>query len=759
MKKIITLMLCLGFAAAALASPKDDAIVKLRKEYSAKTPWLRDEEKNLGAETASMLAEDGSFAKYRELEKNYWSNHWGSAKADTYAIQNPIMHMLTDVFNRLKVMALDIRDGKIAASEKDKLYKAVVRYGKIELDRGETIKNGRFHASCFAIPTGAAWVYLTMLDDMDSGKYPEVADILQKISFQSWSQPVRNDATQENIISVERFRKHVWWVGGNATAYRPLFEASIVNSSPEMLDVLSEVANKSISVVSQNTYDSAFWVEGFTADGAGWGHGKQCLIWGYPIHGTNGSLNIISRFKNTPWASGADAAVMETIFEFLRGSSFYFYKGTIPPVLERGNARPDYAAKRTIPSLSLTDNLNWNFRGILSKDQLSEMDQFRKEANVKNLFMLNFPMGQYHGTRYFFNNDDLIRKNPDYYVFINMVSNRSNGLESYHGGANGYNLFTCDGQTIFEREGGESSLALGASVLTMLPGTTERQTKKLNPIENWLGYGSQGDFAAGAVASNQDSAAGFIFDKVNDSVVEKPSRNEENPEILKVRAHKSYFFFGDLLLALGAGIENLAPEYDGNIFTTIEQTLKKGDNKVTRAHNIDWVGNNGFLYGDMNGKAVFKSEKRTTDWRKLSEANKNVTESEMEIFSMWIDHGREVSGATYAYMVACSGEVPAALPKVLANTTQVQAAELNGTVSAVFYESSAAIGSAHGEISVSAPCALVVRFLDGKVEISVADGKMNKDLDTITVRIKDKDYTVQLPADERLGASVTADYK
>ncbi|WP_302452635.1 polysaccharide lyase family 8 super-sandwich domain-containing protein, partial [Victivallis vadensis] len=365
----------------------------------------------------------------------------------------------------------------------------------------------------------------------------------------------------------------------------------------------------------------------------------------------------------------------------------------------------------------------------------------------------------YHGTRYFFNNDDLIRKNPAYYVFVNMVSNRTNGLESYYGGASGFNLFTCDGQTIFEREGGESSRALGAAILTMLPGTTERQVKELKPVENWLGYGSRGEFAAGAVLPDQDAAAGFIFDKVNDSVVENPTRREDNPEILKLRANKAYFFFGDLFLALGAGIENLVPEYDGNIFTTVEQTLRKGNNPVVRKHGVEWVENNGFVYGVLpqatSGKIAHKSEKRMTGWRKLSEANKSVKENEVELFSMWIDHGREVKDGSYAYFVSCDGKVPERLPEILANTVKVQAARLGNTVEAVFYDASAGLETPFGAVTVSAPCALAAKFRDGKLELAVADGRMNRELKSITVTVGGRAYTVELPSGELLGRQGT----
>lgn len=754
------LLLCSGILPGAVSPEKQNAIINLKHKLAKTTPWLNLRDKRSGVELLALLDEKGSFRDFTKQEADYWKNGWGDPKFDTWAIQVPVLEMLAVSFDRLLRIGLDLRDGKIPETErsaaKEKLYKSILNYAKIEFDRGNKIRNGRFHGSCFSMPKAGAWIYLAMIDDMESGKYPEVADALKKLAFQAWSQPVRGDATDQNVVSVERFRKHVFWVGGNATAYRPLLETALVNNSPEMVDVLSEVANRSMSVVSQNTYNDAFWVEGFTADGAGWGHGAQCLVWGYPIHGSTGSLDIIARLRGTPWETALDKRALDTLFNFFRGSSFYFYKGTIPPMVERGNARPDYANKRVIPSSLLANILNYHFRDRLSPEQTAELDQFRKEANEKQLFMLNYPMGWYHGTRYFFNNDDLIRKNPDYYVFVNMTSNRTRGLESFYEGANGFNLYTCDGQTLFEREGGESSKALGAATLTMLPGTTERQVKTLKPVENWQGYASKGDFAAGAVLADQNAAAGFIFDKVNGYVLEKIARHEDNPEILKIRANKAYFFFGNLFLALGAGIENLAPEYDGNIFTTVEQTLKKGDNTIVRKHDIEWVKNNGFLYGVMpqatTGKIMHKTEKRPTQWKKLSQANKNVEESEVELFSMWIDHGHDVKGGSYAYLVACDGKIPEQIPAILSNTEKLQAAQLNDIVEAIFYDASAKLETSYGTISVSAPCALVMKFNQDKVEIAVADGKMNRKLKNIMVTVGKKTYTVELPDGELLGS-------
>ena len=92
----------------------------------------------------------------------------------------------------------------------------------------------------------------------------------------------------QDIVRVERFRHHVWWVGGNALAYRPLLETAVLMDSIPMVDVIAEVAKRSLSNVSQTTYNEAFWNEGFTADGAGWGHGAGLCQIGAAVMGEQG---------------------------------------------------------------------------------------------------------------------------------------------------------------------------------------------------------------------------------------------------------------------------------------------------------------------------------------------------------------------------------------------------------------------------------------------------------------------------------------
>jgi hypothetical protein len=757
-------VMCLGVSAllfcmlSACASDKQDAVGRLRLKFSQNEQRFAAPRKESGLDLLNQLDDSGFFSKeHAAYAQKYMAEKLFTPQHDFDSEQGKSSSVVAEAFDKLWRLAADLTNGKIPENRRDeaeaKLLKGISAYGGIEISRGG-IRNGRFHASCFAIPSAASWIYFCLYDRMKKPEYREADAILQKLAFQAWSVPMRGDATDDNVVSVERFRNHVWWVGGNATGYRALLEAALVNNSVEMVDVAFEVAFRSLSSqASQCAVPEPFWSEGMTADGAGWGHGRQCLVWGYPKDGSNGSLGILKNLKDTPWESSPGEKELDVLFNYFRGSSFYFYKGTIPPVLDRNNFNKFMGERKEIPSASTARQLLRAYGGVLPRERADELQQFLLESKSNNLFMLNYPDGQYHGTRYFYNNDDAIKKTQEYHVLINMSSGRTDGLESAYPGAAGYNFYACDGTVLLEREGGEHRKALGAYNLTAWPGVTARQVPELKPVVNWSGYSSSANFAGGIADGSDNFIAGFIFDKENASR-RKPTKNlrpDENPGIYDLRANKSYFMFGDTLLSLGAGIENKNPKLKGNIWTTLEQTIKSPDYAVTSAGGLEWIRNNNVFYAviqlETTGKAETLVEKRKTRWRSLGGNPSDTEETEVDVFQLWIDHGRDVLQGKYAYLAHFGDKTPGKTPVVLANSTKVQAASSpDGTlVGAVFYDAASKIDTPLGTLAATAPCVVMIRKASGKLSVIAADTKMTEGLESIGVEIGGRSLDVPLP--------------
>ncbi|MCT4648240.1 MAG: polysaccharide lyase beta-sandwich domain-containing protein [Carboxylicivirga sp.] len=768
MNKMVKLILCiLGLSFIINLSSfgqndKEQFIQKQRLELAKNSFKLHDLDKKKAdklEDCIRLLEDDGVFNDLRseeqEIKQRPGNNDWDfDKKIDKLSVK---------AFLRLWRLSEAIRDKEVDDKNgelKQRILKAFINYGKIETGRMEG--GSRFHSSCFLIPRAVINCYFCFFDDMESVEKGNCKDettieahkYIQTVGMQAWTQPIRNDETDKNVVDVERFRGHVWWVGGNALGYRSLFECAIMLSSIEMIDVLAEVSKKALSSVSQATYDEAFWIEGFTADGAGWGHGKQCLIWGYPIHGTSPALSLLSKLYGTPWSQELERENVDEVLNYIRGSAFYFYKGVEPPCLSRG-AMTWYGRKKlNLPSVELAQNLVNNWESSLTKEEYKELQRFIKSSANFNALMSDYPKGHYHGTRYFFNNDNLIKKEKDYYAYISMASSRCDGIESAHSMADAYNLFTCDGMTLFERTGEEYREATGGWNLTAIPGVTSRQGEEhLVPITNWGGFNSKYNFAGAATHGGENACAGFKFLKNN---TRGGKGKEKNEFIFGVDAQKGYFWFGDNLLALGAGVTNLkAKDYKESIWTTIDQTIvrdcqykgekvspKQGTNKVNIARkDANWIINNGFAYHviqeQTNGKVYFSVENRLTKWNKLSPVNKKIKgkPEQVEIFQLWIDHGNKPVDATYAYVVNCKGQTPTELPTVLSNTKQLQAAISadKKTVEAVFYNPEAELNDGSYTYKVSSECVLMVEDLKDSYQITICDPCMNTKLKSIQI--------------------------
>lgn len=780
--------------ATTVKDAEKEASIKKYREGFNKKPYRYDqlakEMKKSSQECFALLGADGQFTDLEPQETKIADEKMLLSK---YTAQSDVIAgVVSEAINRLWKIVDGYRLGEMKGKEVlvDKFYKAIIHYGKLETGRNNVAP--RFHASCFLIPTAAVNIYFSLLkqmDEVEAGKsknslQKDACLILKEVALQSWTQPLRNDATDKNVVQIERFRNHTWWVGGNALAYRSLLPTAFMYKSIPMIDLLAEVCQRGISQTSQRTTKESFWTEGFTADGAGWGHGYQSLIWGYPIDGTNNALNMMVMLQRSPWKKKLTEENKEALLTFFRGGNWYHYKGNELPCLDRYSSVYGRGSG-TIPSLGLAKSVMKDWKNSFTDSEQKEIEQFVQEANAKAINMPQFDGGIYSGTRWFFNNDDLMKKNSDYHIMVNMASNRCDGIESAPAFADNYNFFNCDGMTFFQRKGTEYRKIYGGWDVTASPGVTAREgMDKIKPVTNWRGYNSKFNFAGAATAGGENAVTGFVFEKMNgsdrDDVNDKGDNKGENECIYGVQAHKSYFMQGDYLIALGAGVSNLQPELEGTIRTTIDQTSK--ENEVVVLENGSWQKvkpgvqsffdkgksvwvkqQDKFAYTVLpqySKTAYYTCETKDTDWMKMNIQNKNVKDlpASVDILRLWIDHGREVKNDTYGYVVYCGKDNPAAeLPfVVLQNDTQVQAVKsLDGSVvQSVFYKGNSTLDQKGVKLSVSNPCIVQIELKGNEYVVSVQDPQMNAALKQITVTFNNKSFVFELPQGKLSGKPV-----
>ena len=727
------------------------------KEYSGGN-WRKDYQADM-----RQLQADGTFADLKDSDAGKAS---GGNQADSGG-------SISVAYYRIWHIAEAFRHGMLSYGKDGETWRrcqqAIVHYGRLENRRPNDTR--RFHASCFAIPTAAVNVYFCHLAQMEAVEKGEINDtlsveacrMLKMMGLQAWTQPFRGDATDRNVVQAGRFQKHVWWVGGNALGYRSLLPVAFMMRSVPMVELLADVCQRCISTTSQVTYDTSFWTEGFTADGAGWGHGMQCLVWGYPIDGTQNALSMLGMLKGTPWEKKLSRENADALLNYFRGSNFYYYKGYNLPCVDRYSMRYS-PAQGAIRYQGLLKQLLSDWRESFTEKELTEMERLYEETCLKQINMAGW--NGYGGTRWFFNNDDLIKKNERYHVMVNMASVRCDGLESAHTFADAYNYYVADGGTLFQRRGNEYRKAFGAYDVTAYPGVTAREgMSRLRPVTNWRGYCSKYNFAAAATSGGGNAAAGFIFEKLNGS--EKKNVNDKGNSVRRdsvlygVKAYKSYFMIGDYLVVMGAGITNLTPHVPGRIRTSVEQVERTDSVYWYKGKGADWlVQKGGFAYSvfpEYSGRMHYACETRATDWEKMNPSNrgKEGLPAEVDVLSVWIDHGERPVNDEYGYAVYCGDGLPEReYPfEVLRNDTLVQAVRsADGRVTgAVFYDAGARLRKEGTALSVSAPCAVLIERGSGATTLSVTDALMDKDCRQIAVTWNGKRYVCPMPQGKECG--------
>ena len=190
-------------------SAKLEAMKKLRV-YFHEHPY-RLSKVNMSVPPArclELLTPEGTFSDMDALEAEFERSNAYRKGFHTTA-DDRVGIFIGNALDRLCCIADAYRRGALTADESlsDKVLKAVVHYGMLEAGRSNAVS--RFHASCFAIPTAAVNIYFAWLDKMElaerGGATPlleAACDMLKVLGLQAYTQPLRHDETDKNVVSI-----------------------------------------------------------------------------------------------------------------------------------------------------------------------------------------------------------------------------------------------------------------------------------------------------------------------------------------------------------------------------------------------------------------------------------------------------------------------------------------------------------------------------------------------------------------------------
>jgi len=326
---------------------------------------------------------------------------------------------------------------------------------------------------------------------------------------------------------------------------------------------------------------------------------------------------------------------------------------------------------------------------------------------------------------FYWDSEYFSHQRPDYFTSVRMFSTRNHSMEMPYNGEGLMNHHYADGSNFISRTGTDYTGIFPVFDWQKIPGTTVVQKPAL-PSENEIQKRGLTDFV-GAVTDGKYGAAVFDFKSPLDPL----------------SAKKAWFFFDKEYVCMGAGINSTV---NMSVATTVNQCLLKGDvtvmsdNKKTviesgerELKNVRWVYHDsvGYLFPEPVSVNL-SNQTATGNWFRINrQIRSSKEEISLDVFKLWLDHGRRPARASYLYIVipAVSMSEMAGINDnrnigVLSNTTDLQAVRHSGLniCQAVFYRSGTVQAAPGITIGLDGPGVVMVKT-EGKAikSISVSD--------------------------------------
>ena len=474
-------------------------------------------------------------------------------------------------------------------------------------------------------------------------------------------------------------------------------------------------------------------------------HGPQIMTASYGWVFCNGIVNLASYLADTPAAFDTNQGNFKTVLEFIKTTQASSIRGRYWDFSVMGRSVSRKGALNA--SMHYLQKIADNIDPDNSTQYLDILDR------LKGTQPPDYKVNEFN--KHYFVSDYTQHSRPEYLFTVRNTSKRTVEAES----GNGENLkanFFSYGATFMSVTGEEYYNIMPLWDWSMIPGTTFPHTTTFPSRQQWgFNYG-QTDFVGG-VSDGMYGASTLHLNKG------------------RTTARKSWFFFDDEMVCLGAGIY----DYSGkNVRTTINQAWLDEPSFISEfgssteasqslssntyaPSNLEYIRNGDFGYYFKNQQDVkYTMTKKTGSWNSIN-SNASSEQKSGYVFSLWLDHGSNPQNDSYNYIVVPGINTEAKAQsynpdtiEIIQNDHTIQAVYNNALdVFQVIFHQPGSVSIGNKTITVGRPCALILK--EGN-KVSVSDPNQNDVASVnVTIEVDGQEHfkQVPLPGNEMKGST------
>ncbi len=381
----------------------------------------------------------------------------------------------------------------------------------------------------------------------------------------------------------------------------------------------------------------------------------------------------------------------------------------------------------SVKNRSITHKASFKPQGNTEIERLLLSTDYRKEELEEIMRLRNGEAAPTKSfSKFFWQTEHFVVQRPGYYTTVRMFSTRNRNMEVPYNGPGKPTHHRADGTNYLMLKGDEYHNIWPVYDWQKVSGTTIMQKPAL-PSPKEIQKEGLTDFV-GAATDGFYGAVAFDFISPHD----------------KLEAKKSWFFFEDEYVCLGAAIKSRP---DNPVATTINQALMRSavtvlrDGKITalpkgdrELDRVKWVYHDRIGY-ILPEPATIQVSNQTEQgrWSDITDetnaSDKLVSE---DVFMLGFDHGNGPMNGSYQYIVApnvSEDELKTSSRdnrgiEILANNSDVQAVKSNklGVCQLVFYSAGEVEISKGHSVGMKSPGIALLKFQGARItELTAAD--------------------------------------